>query len=195
MRSMFVAVAAVLAASPLASANLLYNGGFDIVGPSGDTTTYTGLFAGPSAADGFEVFNNTDATTRTNLIPSTLPGGSGSMIQVLTTGANCGLDQLFGIPGSGPASATFSVWVYVLSGTVGVGVGDGGNTSMSQFSNLHEQWLHLTGPAANSPANNFIVYSAGGPAHFYVENAEVTPTPGTCGLALVAGGMVLRRKR
>lgn len=178
-----------------ARAELLYNPGFDIVGPNGDTTTYTGLFAGPSAADGYEVFHNTDATTRTTLEPSTRPGGSGNMIHVLTTGANCGLDQVFLPFNTGPDNATFSVWLYVLSGTVGVGVGNGGNTSLSAFSTVHEQWQLVTGIAANSPGNNFIIYAAGGGAHFYAEDASVTPAPNAAALGAVAGVVCLRRRR
>lgn len=190
------AVIALVLTAASANANLLYNGDFEITGPAGSPVTYSGVFAGPSAADGWEVFHNTSAATRTELIPSTLPGGSGNMIHVFTTGAACGLDQVFLPFNTGPDGAQFSVWLYVISGTVGVGVGNGGNTSVSEFSTLHEVWQHVTGTAANDPGNNMIIYSVGGGANFYAEMAEVVPAPGA-GTAVLAGigGLLARRRR
>jgi len=177
-------------------ANLLSNGSFENAGPSGAATTYTGLFAGPSAADQWEVFNNTDGTTRTSLEPSTLPGGGGMMIHVLTTGTNNGLDQVFLPFNTGPNNAPFDVWLFVVSGQVGVGVGNGGNTGMSAFNTTFHQWEHITGAAANSPGNNMIIYSSGGGAEWYADVASVTPEPGT-GVLLIGGilALTLRRTR
>ena len=200
MRStQMVVISSLCLASTLpAQANLLYNGGFDIVGPSGTTTTYTGLFAGPSAADGWEVFNNSNATTRTQLLPTTLnlPGASPNMIHVATTGINCGLDELFLPPNTGPTNATFSVWLYVQRGTVGVGLGNGGNTGLSSFNTTHGQWELITGFNAASPANNFIIYSASvDGAEWYAEMADVTPAPATALLAPLSAACAFRRRR
>lgn len=183
---------------PHAQANLLTNGGFDVVGPNGDTTSYSGLFAGPSAAASWEVFNNSNTTTRTMLLPSTLamPGADPNMIHVATGGINCGLDQLFLPPNTGPVNATFSVWLYVVRGTVGVGLGNGGNTGLSSFNTTHGQWELVTGINAASPANNFIFYSAGvDGAEWYADLAEVTPAPGAAMLLPFTFLVATRRRR
>lgn len=195
-------LALVLAAgllAPLAHANLIYNDSFEIVGPNGPSTTYTGFFGGPCAADGWEVFNNQGGTTRTNLVPTTLPqpGAGQLMLHFFTTEHQNEVSQQFaGGPGNGPANANASVWVYVLSGQVFFGTGDGGNTGPNTFSTTHEQWELLQAPNGNSPVNTIVLGSWGGSAEFYADlvDVEATPEPATLGL-LALGLVVVPRRR
>lgn len=193
---------ALVSAATSAGVNLLQNASFETVGPNGNTVSYTGQFAGPSAADQWEVFHNTSGTTRTRIVPTTLPAApsGSSMIQVLTTGLNNGLGQVF-IPGgfgNGPASGEFAVWVYVVRGTVGIGIGNGGNTSLTAFSTIHEQWQLVTGVNAptQSPVNTIAIYASSvDGAEFYVDEAVVTPAPaGAALLGAVALGAGRRRR-
>src|SRR5438128_798213 len=58
------------AKAPAQAANLLANPGFDIVGPLGPVTTFTGPGASPSAAAAWRVYHPFTGTTRTNLMPT-----------------------------------------------------------------------------------------------------------------------------
>jgi hypothetical protein len=69
------------------------------------------------------------------------------------------------------------VWVFVVKGTVGAGVGDGGSQGPTKSVGFdHEEpWPHLTGTQSTSPANEFIVYGTDtGYNDFYVALASVT---------------------
>jgi hypothetical protein len=90
------------------------------------------------------------------------------------SGANDGLGQAFLQPGTGPTSVLESVWVYVVSGQVGIGVGNGGDTSVSVTSSTTGHWEHLVSTNLNSPANNFIIYSTDpNGSEFYADDAIV----------------------
>jgi hypothetical protein len=121
----------------------------------GPPTNFTGLFAAPSAATDWEVFNNTAATTTTSLLPSTLAGVGLQMIHVTTTGVDNGLEQVFLPPNTGPAHASASVWVFVNAGRVGLGIGNGGNTSLTAFGTATGQWelLQTVNAGTQTPAN------------------------------------------
>ena len=100
--------------------------------------------------------------------------------------ANNGLVQVFGTPGTGPIDAVAEVWVYVNSGIVGLGIGDGGsNRSQQYFSQTTGQWELLTANASTSPVNEIIIYSSGGSAEFYVDLAAASAVPetGSCRFA------------
>jgi hypothetical protein len=109
--------------------NLLLNAGFDTPTPGLTPPNYTTSISGfhadnVSSADDWGLFNNTDATTTSQLLASTDPKGGGYMASIVTTGATNGLYQFVNtFPG-----ATASVDVYVLSGTVSLylGTGNGG---------------------------------------------------------------------
>jgi hypothetical protein len=167
-----------LSAAPGAhAANLLSNHSFEMVGPAGPVTSATTLVpggAGWSAAANWGVFHNTPGTTRTRLLPSTLPGGGATMIHVLTTGLANGLVQTFLPVNTGPKLILGAVRVFVLRGKVAIGTGNGGNTHFDAVSTTMGQWEILHAPNGVAPANEFIIYAASaGGAEFFVDNALV----------------------
>jgi hypothetical protein len=159
--------------------NLLKDPSFEQKSVKSGYTTFTGKGGSPAAAKRWEAFNNTQATTTTDLLPTTLPAGlrpGKRMIHVVTTGANNGLDQQFGKVGKGPAQASFSVRVYVVQGSVGAGIGNGGNTSLTASDSKPGKWVNLHGSSGGTqtPVNNFIIYAkSAGVNDFYVDLAFV----------------------
>lgn len=169
------------------SPNMLLNPDFSVVGPSGTSTSYTGnAGAGPSAADRWILFNNGPATITTELLRSTRPGGSAKMIHVNTTGGGSGLVQAGfasegtydGVFSAGPPHVIDSAWVYVVRGKVGIGAGNGGNTSIDAVSTTTGRWEFLQGCNVSTPVNEFLVYSMTDGAEFYVDFAKVTQISG-----------------
>jgi hypothetical protein len=175
------AVFACFVSLGLWSQDLLLNGSLDKPAPGvppGTLVSYTDLCNGPgsSAADYWTVYVNGCANISTELVPSTLPNTKGYMIHVTTTGEGSGIVQ----------SATFSqsstlsgAWVYINSGCVSMGTGDGGDTGIDEATCETGRWFQFSHvPNGISPANEFIVYSvitAG--ADFYVKNANVVVAP------------------
>ncbi|HWC38435.1 MAG TPA: hypothetical protein VG476_07890, partial [Acidimicrobiales bacterium] len=145
-------------------------------GPQGPQTSFTGLYPGPCAAAEWEVFNNTSATTTTELVPTTCPNGGTRMIHVRTVGTNNGISQIWDAT-SGLPHASFSVRVYVVQGKVGIGIGHLGDTSLTSFTTTTGSWEHVTGTnlANQSPVNNIAIMSSGpGIADFYVDLVSVS---------------------
>ncbi len=167
---------ALAGASPCA-ANLLSNPSFDAVGPAGSPTTNPTAApggAGLSAADAWGLFHNSaPATTYTELMPTTLPGTPGRMIYVETDRDRNGLVNVFDSFNAGPASAYAWVWVLPRSGTASMGTGNGGNTGFNASTVGTGQWEFLQASNGVSPANEFILYSDGGPAAFMADEAGV----------------------
>ena len=163
------------------SQNLLANPGFEVVGPSGSPTTVTTAIpggAGNSAANFWTLFTNTPGTIWTELATYLVsPSGSTRTLHVITDGDRNGVVQVFAPFNSGPTNAISAVWVYVRRGTVFLGTGNGGNTGQDVLSTTTGQWELLQAPNGVQPANEFIVYSKGGGADFYLDNAEVYATP------------------
>jgi hypothetical protein len=95
---------------------------------------------------------------------------------ILASGADDGLAQVFGAYNTGPTRALASVWVYVIHGQVGMGIGNGGDTSALYTSSTLGQWQQLIGFNASNqaPVNTLIVYSTDpGGSEFYVDDAIV----------------------
>jgi hypothetical protein len=162
---------------------LLSNPSFEIGTPGISSTTFTGmrdLGGTPSAAQDWRVFNNSYGTTTTELLPSTLVGGGSEMLHVTTTNAYNGIYQIFLPANTGPSQVLASLSVFVLSGEVGMGTGNGGSTSpWNVVSHTTGQWETLsattTGLPGSTPANEIVLYSVYGPADFYVDMASVHP--------------------
>ncbi|NEO45265.1 MAG: PEP-CTERM sorting domain-containing protein [Moorea sp. SIO4A3] len=185
--------------------NLLFNSSFENGLPIGQETTLTTLGGGLSAATDWNTWNNTGATTTTELLPSTLANGADTMLHVTTNGQNNGIFQVFLPFNTGPNEVISSAWVYALSGRVGIGTGNGGGTGLDTISTTIGEWEFLQASNGLSPANEFIVYSASAEgAEFYVDLASIeqppepssVPEPGTIlGLMTVGVGILLRKSR
>jgi hypothetical protein len=173
------ALAALLLAAGGARADLIVtNPSFETPDPNHPTTTLTGVdHWGYSAAAGWTTWNNTPATTFTELLPSTLPGGGERMIHVRTTGAGNGIVQVLAPHNTGPDSVVTSAHVFAVSGRVSLGTGNGGDTSPNVVSTGTGAWQVLRAPNGTSPANEVVVYSYGGPANFYVDLVSVEADP------------------
>jgi hypothetical protein len=202
-------IAACCGPSSVWAGNLLPNGGFDTpttgLSPLNNyLTSITGAGAsGPASAADWTLYNNGDATTSTELLTTTDPNGSGSMIHLTSVSNTSDLTQSFfnGLEGAfaTQAGATASVDVHVLSGPVVLALyGDNGANLLSYIYSgaTTDQWLTLTVTAPiNSDPNYqpdlFILYSGSqsGTGEFYAENAIVTslsiPEPSSGALALI----------
>jgi hypothetical protein len=79
-------------------------------------------------------------------------------------------------PSGGPAACSFSVWVYVVQGSVQVGVGNGGSTTATASDTTLGKWVKVTGSNSTSPCNEITVYSksAGVANDWYFQSATVT---------------------
>lgn len=199
---LFLVLAACGTASP-AWGDLIQNGGFDTPTPGLSPPNYptsisgAGVF-GAASADQWTLFNSRDATTSTELLPTTAPSGSGLMLH-LTTVTNTtdplgsffnNVQQVFPTQ-SGPTIA--SVDVFVLSGPVALGLFTGfGGTAILPFaiSTTTNQWetLTVTVPAGMNPNLIAIISeSVSGTGEFYIDNARVAavPEPASGLLALI----------
>jgi hypothetical protein len=126
---------------------------------------------------GFSTSMPSTYTLTTNILPSTCPYGAGKMLHVKQSANGAGIaNQRFT---ENPAKAVASVWVYVVKGTIGLGIGNGGNTSNTVWTCQTGVWTYLeTCNLDNqSPVTNFIMYnknSGSEEAEFYVANPRVT---------------------
>ncbi len=206
-----VVVCAFLFLGSTLNAQLILNGSFEDPGPT-DPTIFNGSGpGGNSAALHWTVFNNTNGSTETeqmlyseaNLPPifANDPGAGGDhVIRVETTGNGNGIVQVFGQPG-GPLLASGEAWVYANSGVVGIGIGNGGSTFSTAFTQFTGQWEKLTFQQSTTPVNEITIYAIDGPAEFYVDLVSVSAVPepasaGVLGLfATTAFGFRRRRKK
>ena len=167
---------AVLALFPLSfasAANILVNPSFEI-GAGGPFTGFlTGMQSSPATDWG--IWSNTAGSTMTELLPTSLPtAAAGSkMLHVNTAGADNGAFQSFTL-----GTYNAGVWVYVLSGNVGLGlVGGAGNVTWAeQTNNVLNQWIFLN---TSSPLSTLqvAIFSRGGGANFYADRAIVDASP------------------
>jgi hypothetical protein len=161
------------------SQNVLSNPGFNTPQadvPPGTPVAYTDFcYAGISAAADWSVWVNNCSPggddISTVLVPSTLPQSTGYMMHVVTDGNANGIGQT---PFRSQETNTLaSLWVYINSGCVLIGTGDGGDTGLDEATCETGRWFHfLRVPNGVTPATEFIVYSLYY-ADFYVKDASV----------------------
>jgi hypothetical protein len=175
MKKSVLSVAVVAASVVFASAvcaNVLSNPSFSTGGPASSITGAP--VPGPSAAPPWTTWNNSAATTTTRHVPA-FKGRTG-VIHVKTSGEANGLVQVWKPINTGPSKVMHSAVIYVVSGKVGMGTGNGGNTGVTAFTTGTGQWETIRGVNSVCPANETIIYSTGGPAEFYVDFASVEIT-------------------
>lgn len=200
---------------PVVKADLLYNGDFEIPGSNGLDTFHSGKSPNEptdprSGADGWFVWHNFDGTTETNSRTYSEAGiapifgwqdsNTDRLLRVEASNAGNGLVQTWSLPNTGPLAATGSVWVYVpnVGQKVGVGIGNGGSTSITvESSGTGAGWEKLEFTQSNSPVNEINIYATTSGAEFYVDFATVSAVPepaaaGALGLAMI--GLLLRRR-
>ncbi len=170
----------------LCAQNLISNPGFEKPAagvPPGTSVTFTdcGEVGGTAAADWIVWINSCGTNISTELVPSTTPGGGKYMLHVVTNGNGNGIVQNF----ASQTKTLSSVWVYVNSGCIGIGTGDGGNTLQNDEMTCDTgSWIEFKAPSGESPSFEFIVYEVevavrsgvleGPPgADFYVDNVNV----------------------
>ena len=166
------ALCGVLAGSaPAQAANLLMNPGFDVVGPIGPVTSFTGLGASPSAAAAWRVYHTAFGTTRTRLLPAPWGGG---MIHVYTTSMGNGLLQAFMPYNQGPKVVKGAIRVLVVKGKIAISTGNGPSALIDATNAGMGVWEVVSAPNGDAPANTFRIRAVSiGGAEFYVDMAGV----------------------
>jgi hypothetical protein len=199
------AIAACLLTSSARAGNLLTNGGFDTPTPGLTPPNYPTSISGAStfgnaSAEDWTLFNSRDATTSTELLPTTDPTGSLPYMIHLTSVSNTSdpTDSFFNGLQQGFATqstlTTATVDVDVLSGPVILALyaGDGATLINYTLSSTTDTWspISVSAPAGTDP-NLFVLYSYSttGTGEFYADNASVTaaavPEPASGVLALI----------
>jgi len=220
-------VPALIFSTVLAQAgpNLVLNPSFENVGPSGADTSLGPAASPPDAPSGaasWLIWNNAGLTPTTSTAycangsadpackvgafqPTAIDGTH--TLHVVTDSVSSGVFQQFLPVNTGPMDVVWSIWIYVVIGQVGVGVGNGGGThpvGAAQETNTTGAWEQLVSQndPTNSPANEITIYSTSSGANFYVDAASVAsftaPEPASIfgaasGLLLLAGYRLRRR--
>lgn len=191
--------------------NLLSNPSFENF--SVTSTTFTGSGnGGSSAATDWYIWNNNNSTTNSLICPTdpSCPGTPSPadglhMIYVETNGAFNGIWQQWAPTDTGSTNSTTTAFVYVVSGAVQVGTGNGGSTVQELVLVPTGTWQQVTWfntQLFNKPANEVIFYSDAAGAQFFVDGVQVVdtslPEPATLvltGGALVALGLIARKRQ
>ena len=196
----FRAIALLAAAGAPLSADLLLNGGVDLVGSSGNPATGPG---GAAAQSWIQYTVVPGSTVTSQLLATADPFGSGQMIDISTNAGyyapasqGNGFYQHFtAVPG-----AVFTFDIYVVSGTVTGGlVLTTGPFAQANHYTVTGSWQQVT-QTINSPVNEvaFEDLANGVGAEFELDNLQVlqtAPEPASWTLLLVAclGVAALRR--
>jgi hypothetical protein len=180
-----IASIALEASHPALARNLVANGNFEIPFGAGPTKLVTDASGGngPSAAEGWNAFNDNAGTTTTELrLWSDVPGGKmnwdGYVIHVTTTSTQAGIFQRFA--STGPSHVYTCDLIYINSGAVGIGTGFGTHTAIDATLSKTGSWEVLNVGNTFEPAINTIIYSQNGPADFYVKSVSVSDSHDQC---------------
>ncbi len=158
--------------------NLLFNANFETIGPAGATTRLADVVGenspGQSGADRWTLYANSLATMTTEHLSLGAHGASSAVLHVDVTAAHTGLVQVFLAQHTGPACAVGRARVYVLHGSVALGLGDGGNSSLLSETSATGRWVWLEAENTISPVNEIVIYSTSDDgAEFFVDEASV----------------------
>jgi hypothetical protein len=179
-RLAFAGLALTAFAANAGAGNLLSNPAFNTVGPKGPVVTTILPSDGVTAAADWQANTNTPGVTFTELLPSTLVDG-GTMMHVITDGDRNGVFQAVGDLGSGPRSGFGCVWLYLVGGRLGLGIGNVGNTNGDDMVlNKKGSWEVMQVSNGHSPVNTLLVFGLGGPAEFYIESAQMSASKRAC---------------
>jgi hypothetical protein len=172
-----VAAGLFFSTSSAGAANLAANGSFDAPSGAGSTGyTETGNGGISTAAD-WIVFNDTRGTT-TQQAPFTLvPGGTELLVSV--TGASDGIVQTGTLKALNKIEHA-CIWVFVQSGAVMVGPGNGGLTT-GGAAILKQNSSEVPNVTNNDlSVNEFVIYSYNGPASFAIESESLGASRAQC---------------
>lgn len=158
----------------ISAGNLLRNGSFLGAGIHGEKShlaeARVQLGAAASNWD-LRVFD--EGMVSTEILPSTRSGRGERMLRVKVAGRNGGIEQAWSSRDVGPAHVITSAWVYVISGKVKVGAGNGRQAHRDVESTSTGRWELLTAKNRSCPANAVGIYAATPSAEFYVDWVEV----------------------
>lgn len=159
--------------------DLVINGDFDAVSKRGRTSTDTGAGAAwISAAEAWSSYADTPTTVTTTLMRSTRRPGR-RMLRVTAGARDSGIYQIWGEKrGMAPASTLTTAWVFVRSGQVYVGTGNGSQTGRDAFSTTTGRWERLEAHNGSCPATQTNLFAATDHADFDVDIIEVYEIPG-----------------
>lgn len=166
----------------------LDNPTFDLPSGSNPETTYATCGAGPevgiSSSDRWTTYANTQATSINSWLQNA-PGGFLSNL-VAVGGNEGGLVQVLppvisGHPyGQGTVTDVnrFGAWIYVVAGAAQVVLGNGGCGGPSASTSTVDQWEWVSTCGRPDGLNNeVVIYSTGGPAVFYADDAWLWHDP------------------
>ncbi|WP_437520339.1 hypothetical protein WME79_26485 [Sorangium sp. So ce726] len=168
--------------------NLLYNPGFENAQagiPSGfidHGNANASWFAGwGTAADSWPATSNdlNYGAIATWLKTDVVHTANRRSLLVSATTTNGGIAQQYWTSASPPpnnAYLRFSVWVYTVTGQVTIGLGSGGTGYNTRTSTQAGKWEYLQ-TCGTSFNNEVYIYTIGGPAVYYVDDANVSATP------------------
>jgi hypothetical protein len=160
MRNWLIGIA-ILFATPANAGELISNNGFDANQGS------TGA-AGWSAATSWKLYNNTNASTFSEVVASY--SGRSNLLHIVTDGSDNGAYQMFGENALGGYADVFVVsgqarfGAYTNGGMLGV------TSSLSSTTGVFERLALAT--KANNPFNFVALFSYGAGAEFYVDFAS-----------------------
>lgn len=115
--------------------------------------------------------------------------------------AGSGVANIFDVAPENAPAQRFDVDLYIIGGSVAVGLTRDAGTTVQQVISLTHQWVHVSGVVPADPEglhNIFFAVGDGGGASFFVDNLTVSaiPEPGTAMLAgLGLAGLALAGRR